>query len=534
MTKLNMPKKSGSATKTKGVSVSRKQLMAAGTYQFQSAGWSSNRANIFGTATDLSADYTPPTRLEIIKRMRYGERNCGMLRQVFNDYVTYTCGADGITPQSHCRDGKKAELYESYFKEWAKLCEISQRFSWADLQRIVTRGALRDGDSFVLKVFDEAGRPRAQIIEAHRVANPDSTVVAPANLLDGVYFDRVGRLAGFSVIQGDGTARRVPATAVCQISEQEWASGSRGVPLMQHSWTSIQNEDELLKLEMLAVRNESDATRVLNKAGGYMPNDMRAELQGQTSGNFENLASRMGGKLIVLEPGEDLKSVDPKRPGSNFVPFMEIVQRSIARGSIPYEFVTDPSKAGGSAIRLIAGKADRNFQRWQTLIIEKLCQPFWAFVIGWGIANGEIPDAEDWNEVSWTTPKRLTVDAGRDAAQERNDLEMGLLSLSEAYAQRGLDFRTEAIKRANDFVFLKELADEKDLPFWMLYKPGFNWLQEGEGKPTAAEVQMEAIEEAEDKAEGEAPESPESEDATASEMETEDESDDENEKPTPL
>lgn len=514
-----MPKKKATDLKPKGVSLSRKQLRAAGTYQFQSAGWSSNRANIFGTATDLSSDYTPPTRLEIIKRMRYGERNCGMLRQVFNDYVTYTCGPDGIMPQSHCRDGKKAELYEAYFRQWAKVCDISQRFSWGDLQRIVTRGALRDGDSFVLMVLGEDGRPRAQIIEAHRVANPDSTVVAPSNLLDGVYFDRVGRLAGYSVIQGDGTARRIPATAVCQISEQEWASGSRGVPLMQHSWTSIQNEDELLKLEMLAVRNEADATRVLNKSGGYMPNDMRAELQGQTSGNFENLASRMGGKLIVLEPGEDLKSVDPKRPGSNFVPFMEIVQRSIARGSIPYEFVTDPSKAGGSAIRLIAGKADRNFQRWQTLIVEKLCQPFWAFIIGWGIANGEIPDAEDWNEVSWTTPKRLTVDAGRDAAQERADIELGLLSLAEAYATRGLDFRSEAIKRANDFVFLKELADEKGIPLWMLYKPGFNWLQEGQGKPTAAEVQMEAIEEAE----GEKPESPEDEDQAEDQAESESE-----------
>jgi hypothetical protein len=136
-------------------------------------------------------------------------------------------------------------------------------------------------------------------------------------------------------------------------------------------------------------------------------------------------------------------------------------------------------------------------------MIERLCNPFWAFVVGWGIANGDLPDADDWADVSWTTPKRLTVDAGRDAAQERADLEMGLLSLGEIYGQRGLDFKQEATKRANEMVFLKELAEEKDLPFWMLYKPAFNWLQEGQGKPTAAEVQMEAIEEKEEGTESE-------------------------------
>jgi hypothetical protein len=62
--------------------------------------------------------------------------------------------------------------------------------------------------------------------------------------------------------------------------------------------------------------------------------------------------------------------------------------------------------------------------------------------------------------------------------------------MSELYAQRGLDLRTEMVKRAKDFKFIKELADAEGLPLWMLYKPGFNWLQQGQGKPTASEVQM--------------------------------------------
>ena len=68
----------------------------------------------------------------------------------------------------------------------------------------------------------------------------------------------------------------------------------------------------------------------------------------------------------------------------------------------------------------------------------------------------------------------MTVDGGRDAANDRADVELGLLSMSELYAQRGLDFRTELQKRADDMNYVIGLAKEKNLPVWMLYKPGFN------------------------------------------------------------
>jgi capsid protein len=145
-------------------------------------------------------------------------------------------------------------------------------------------------------------------------------------------------------------------------------------------------------------------------------------------------------------------------------------------------------------MRLISAKADRSFSRWQAIIIQRLCIPTWNWVIGSAIANGDLPDSPDWFKVSWTTPKKLTVDAGRDAAQERADIELGLLSLSEAYSARGLDFRQEAQKRAQDFKFIMALAEKEGIPLWTLYKPGFNWLQEGEGKPTATEFQIDQVE----------------------------------------
>jgi capsid protein len=377
---------------------------------------------------------------------------------------------DGIKPQSHASTPEMQERYEAYFAEKAKRIDITNRFSFYQAQSILLRGMIRDGDSFAAKVRNGAGEAKLQLMEAHRVGDPLEGKV-PEGMHDGIQFGPYGEYIAVNIYRSDGSSRQILAQSMMMVVDQEYASGARGVPLLQHSINSIQDEMEILALEKQAVKDNGDVTRIIKKAGGIIDGDMANELGATGTGSYANLANTMGGKLIALEPGEDMTSFQSNRPNATFTGFLAALERDISQGVLPYEFVGDSSKLGGATVRLITAKAGRVFSKYQTIMIENFCVPTWGYIIGQGIAAGELPDDPDWNRVSWTTPKSVTVDAGREAANDRADVEMGLLSMSELYAQRGLDFRTEMAKRASDMVHIKDLAEEYGIPFELLFRP---------------------------------------------------------------
>jgi capsid protein len=431
--------------------------------------YSTTRAQLYApVAQDQRRDLSPRDRVEMMRRTRWGDRNSGMVRQILGDLTQYTIG-DGIRPQSHC---KNAKLYEQYFHEWSRKCDITNRFSFSQAQSILLRSAARDGDSFAIKVRNASGDPKLQLVEAHRVGNPLPPEKEPAGMHDGMLFGPYGELTGFNVYRSDGTSRQVLATAMMQIVDMEYASGARGVPILAASWNDIQDEMEILNLEKIGVKASSDVSLVLNKKEGVIDDNMATELGAYAPSNgLGNLATQMGGKILALDVGENLTSLQSNRPSPTFTGFLKAIQQDISRGILPYSFVTDSSGNTGPGLRLDIAKADRTFQKWQNLIIEQLCIPSWGYVIGDAIANGDLPDDPEWNKVSWTTPKRVTVDAGREAANDRADMELGLISMSELYAQRGLDFRSEMAKRAEDMSFIVNLAKATGIPVEMLYKP---------------------------------------------------------------
>ncbi|MCF7674998.1 MAG: hypothetical protein K9N23_22150 [Akkermansiaceae bacterium] len=104
---------------------------------------------------------------------------------------------------------------------------------------------------------------------------------------------------------------------------------------------------------------------------------------------------------------------------------LEHLRRDSALGMIPFEFAADSSKIGGAGVRLVVAKADRRFSFRQMILERRLIKPVWAYVIGDAISRGLLPPVVGWWKIATVPPKRVTTDAGREAQQNRADVERG-------------------------------------------------------------------------------------------------------------
>jgi capsid protein len=138
---------------------------------------------------------------------------------------------------------------------------------------------------------------------------------------------------------------------------------------------------------------------------------------------------------------------------------------------LPYEFAADSSKVGGAGVRLVVAKADRRFSYRQMILIQRFIKPVWFYVIGDAIDRGELPAVQGWWKISCVCPRKLSVDAGREAQQNRSDVEMGLKTISDHYEELGADFGEELERRARDAKMILETAAKYGVPLDMLWKP---------------------------------------------------------------
>lgn len=422
---------------------------------YESANRSPRRAIVPGSAPqDATLDLTPGVRSELVRRSRYLAHNSGFIREMVSAMALYSVG-DGMRPQAESVDPAWNKKAEDYFNRWARHAELTGRFNLTQCQHLVCKALDIDGEIFIHKV-EHAGQLRIQLIEAHRIGDMSDTDA----LIDGVYVDKNGSPIAYRLLKDDGTYSDLAADHVLHIFDPDSPSQVRGCPSLQHSINHLLDEMELLALEKHAVKDNSDITRVLttNRVSAD-DSDFRLGAPPQTAGSDSGWLQRiLGGKMVALQQGEDIKPFESSRPSPTFTGFLEHLRRDSALGMLPFEFAADSSKLAGSGVRLTIAKADRRFSYRQTLLIDRMLRPLWLWVIGHAIATGKLEAVENWTEINFTTPRRVTVDAGREAQQNREDVKEGLKTLTDHFAELGMDIHEEMENRAREMHLIQTTA----------------------------------------------------------------------------
>lgn len=407
---------------------------------------------------------TPWARKTVLSHSRWLCANFGIARGALKDMARYSIGS-GIWPQCQTVNADWNQAAEDYWINWAKVADHQEKFTFTQMLMLISLSIDRDGDIGCILTEAPGGFPKIQLIEGHRIGDAPMMAVGAGETTDGVILDSLGRPASYRVIQDDETTRDIPARSMVLLYDPDRADQVRGISALAHAITNLRDVKDILAFEKAGVKtNSATAMVITNQTGEADPNDWDTTLNTDTPTTDLMLEEIQGGAIRRLATGEKLESHGSNRPNPTFTGFLEFIIRDVATGTgLPYEFIWNAEKLSGPAQRFIMQKANRRFQERQQLIIDRFLNRVWGYVISKAIKNGSLSKNPDWWRVRWQTPAQITVDVGREAREDRSDVEAGLRTAATHFGEQGADWQEAYRQRVSEIAFLKREAEAQGL-----------------------------------------------------------------------
>lgn len=368
-----------------------------------------------------------------------------------------------VIPQAATEDKGWNNEAEAVWNDWAKRCDFLGRpgIDVSAIQMLLSQGIDLDGD-IGLAVTTDAGFPQVQIVEGWRIG---TTITSEKNIHDGVRLDQFGRVVAYLIERDAPKPIEVPASEMILVRDPCLVSPYRGVSPMRRGMNDVRDMRDILGFEKIAVKTNSGLVGVLEGAGleederpsfdlgtgqppsglpGEEPQTSDAEIPDGDSPGQETLtrADLLGGDVPVIPEGKEFKRIESNRPNAQFGEFLDTLVAQFAAGlDIPPAFFLDLRNTGPNQRSVIA-KAQRKFNQRQDAICRAV-EWLWVRVIGWAIDTGQLRAVDGWWKVTFQRPAKLTIDAGREAQQEREDQSRSLMTRQDHFGGRGKDWQRE-------------------------------------------------------------------------------------------
>lgn len=259
----------------------------------------------------------------------------GILRNLQRNVV----GTTGFTLQSKADDASLRPQIERLWREYcsrsARAVTMDERSSARDLDMLILRSLLIDGECFVHKVYAPASRFgwRYEVIDSLQI-DPFYMVErteSGGRVFMGIEYDRFGREIAFyyrpTICEQymSGPRERIPASRIIHLFRKEYAAQMRGIPALVGAVMNLKQLDDYRAAELIHATIGAAVMGVWEWTG-----------QGEDGFAFDNENDK-GEFVREIKPG--IFPIAPKgyqakflqNPGSNtqFAPFVKNVMRSI-------------------------------------------------------------------------------------------------------------------------------------------------------------------------------------------------------------
>lgn len=446
-----------------------------GSVNYDSVRFSPSRVRIQHTApSDLKQEQTVNDQREMLRLMRSLDKNSTFVAAYVNAHLTYSVG-DGYRYQPLTRNPQWNTDAKAQIELFHARPEISGRFDWLQVCKMAVHSLIIDGECFYLKTRHRDGMPCLQIIEAHRIVQPN--VENAKGWVNGIKYDRQGRPTAYAVQQDDGSFVYYGAASIIHLYDPERATGTRGVSRLQVIVNGLRDKRETMSAEVQAVKEFSRRTFVLKSNTGefdaadanFFGSNGKANKARQT--NPEDIDRKFGGLSMAIGTNESLEAFETTRPNLNVLALIEAIEREASNAlGISSDFLLNPTKIGGPVVRMELAKAERQFAAMGRVVIDRLVRPAHQYFLADRITGNDLMPStlaaqDGWEKMAFSQPRRLSIDVGRDTLALIRELEAGTRNLQDVIEEGGDDAEAQIIARLDFKAWCKREAEARGLTY---------------------------------------------------------------------
>lgn len=426
------------------------------------------------TTMPYSADSEMRTSLKALRaRSRDMVNNNDYAKKFVRMVETNVVGKNGIVMQSQVVNDKNEadELARKKIEEgWANWCrrgncDVTGKYSFRDIQKLVIASVARDGEVLVRKIrgYDNDFGFALQLIEAdHLDENYNDTLKNGNHVKMGVEYNAWNRPVAYHIYPnhpGDVTFGhtyaervRIPAGEIAHIFMDQRISQSRGLPWMHAALT---------RLQMLGAYEEAEliAARIGAAKMGFFTSDTGEKFEGDDTEDGKPIMEVAPGEFDFLPKGYDFKMFDPDHPSTAFQPFVKALLRGIASGlNVSYHYLAnDLDAANYSSLR--GGEIDVR-DAWrdiQCFLIEhflvEINEEWLRMALLTGAVKLPMSKYDKFKVCKWQPRGWQWVDPEKDINSRKIAIEAGLETRQDVAAEQGKDLED----------IFRQLAREKQL-----------------------------------------------------------------------
>ena len=389
-----------------------------------------------------------------------------------------TCAARDL-PAQIVGSGILPDVKSERWFEWSSrraLCDAARRLTFIGLQMLMVRSAMVTGDCFVVRrprrLDDAAGviPMRLDVLDGESLSETDSGGLAGVSrggvVEDGIEYGPAGMPVAYWFrrrrpgwwIEGDWDTYRVPARDVIHLYDPIEPGLRRGVPWMSAAIMPLMQLGQFNDATREAKSTSASVSLVVvdpDANAGPLGGPARADLDNATDLDEDAAAGLQPGAIPHLRPGEDIRSFTPPT-NRDLEPFTRLTRQDIASsmGMTPEDMSGDYAGMNFSQAKKSQAVQGRRIwghrQRWLLPAIQEM--ELWA-------REAAESRGEAWPAPStWTNPALPQIDPEREGNALMRAIRTGLMTVTAAVRERGLDPDAFFAERAAELATFRRLG----------------------------------------------------------------------------